>query len=128
MKNRFRELSSKIPIGLDFLNGEGEMVLHLPEEIDRRLHVVMVDSPEQGRKCLTPINTRFAVRVMDDVSVKITAYNDHRSAPFPRALVDSPPPNLLAREEPTTLSNQLSINLSRKLPGINKLVLTSFWH
>jgi hypothetical protein len=23
---------------------------------------------------------------------------------------------------------RLSINLSRKLPGINKLVLTSFWH
>jgi hypothetical protein len=39
-------------------------------------------------------------------SVKITAYNNHRSAPFLRALV-SQPPSLLARREPTTLSNQL---------------------
>jgi hypothetical protein len=42
-----------------------------------------------------------------EVRVKITTDNDDRSAPFLRALVDSSPPSLLAREEPTTLSNQL---------------------
>jgi CheY-like chemotaxis protein len=39
--------------------------------------------------------------------VKITAYNNHRSAPFLRALVSQPQPSLLARREPTTLSDQL---------------------
>jgi hypothetical protein len=39
--------------------------------------------------------------------VKITSYNQHcRPAPFLRTLVESPSPSLLARREPTTLSNQ----------------------
>jgi hypothetical protein len=41
-------------------------------------------------------------------SVKITAYNNRRSAPFLRALVEQSQPSLLGRGEPTTLSNQLT--------------------
>src|SRR5215472_14259525 len=42
-----------------------------------------------------------------EARVKITTYNIHRSAPFLRALVYKEQPSLLARREPTTLSNQL---------------------
>src|SRR6266576_1189095 len=38
--------------------------------------------------------------------MEITTYNKHHSAPFLRALVESPSPSLLGRGEPTTLSNQ----------------------
>src|SRR6516165_8220268 len=40
--------------------------------------------------------------------MEIASYNKHHSAPFLRALVDSPSPSLLGRGEPTTLSNQLT--------------------
>jgi hypothetical protein len=46
--------------------------------------------------------------------VKITSYNQHcRSAPFLRALVEQPLPSLLARREPTTLSNQFCTQKKR---------------
>ena len=43
-----------------------------------------------------------------EARMEITAYNQHRSAPFLRASVESPSPSLLGRGEPTTLSNQLT--------------------
>ena len=42
-----------------------------------------------------------------EARVKVTAYNQHPSAPFPRALVAQTQPSLLGRGEPMTLSNQL---------------------
>src|SRR5690348_1596008 len=40
--------------------------------------------------------------------MKITTYNEHYSAPFLRALVESASPSLLGRGEPTTLCNHVA--------------------
>jgi hypothetical protein len=60
---------------------------------------------------------RIQHRNLLEARMKITTYNEHRSAPFLRALVESTSPSLLGRGEPTPLSNQLTANLQRGRRG-----------
>ena len=47
--------------------------------------------------------------------VQITSYNLHRSAPFLRALIRLSAPSLLARKEPTRLSNRSTLFYSAEI-------------